>query len=178
MRTGPKTDDLLDFDDCLQKGKAGEDVVVGQIEPWFEVTEVPMAIEHWCGFDRVIVSRRTGLRLTVEIKTDFRCVETGHVFAETRFADRPGWAVTSLAQVLLLHLPDWSQILWVNMPALKLAVPDWVAKYGTVSTRKTTSRHGIYGSVGCPVPLSEVYRYAQFRFWINDEPSVERIRHY
>ena len=178
MRADPKTGDFLDFDDCLQKGKAGEDVVVGQIAPWFEVIEVPMAVELWCGFDRVIVSRRTGLRLTVEIKTDFKCVETGRVFAETRFADKPGWAVTSLAQVLLLHLPDWSQVLWVDMPSFKMAVPGWIAEYGTVSARKTISRHGIYGSEGCPVPLPEVYRYAQYRLWLNEEPSFERIRHH
>ncbi|MCH8257511.1 MAG: hypothetical protein IIA75_06385, partial [Proteobacteria bacterium] len=70
---------------------------------------------------------------------------------------KAGCVVTSLAQVLLLYLPGWYQVLWVPMLAVKLDLPGWVETYGTKPSGDTIGRgNEIFNAEGCPVPLEEM----------------------
>lgn len=106
--------------------------------------------------DRIFRCRRTGKVLTVEYKTDWVAEKTGQAFIELVSVDKqnkPGWALSSPAHVLVYYVPGPMLIYTVRMERIKEQVAVWEQRYptGTCQNRTYTSR-------GLLVPLEEMAR--------------------
>lgn len=86
-----------------------------------------MQIEAWWGVDRIF-THPDGRRWSVEYKTEIREKTTRNVFVEVESSDKsgkPGWAVWSLAQLLVVYFPHRRQGYIARMDAIKRALPEW-----------------------------------------------------
>jgi len=103
------------------------------------------------GIDRVF-RWPSGKVATVEYKTDFKAAKTRNAFIETisvSSTNKPGWALTSEAQVLVYFIPEARDIHIFDMYLLKSMV-EWTAAQGFRTGR--ASNNGYY-TEGILVPL-------------------------
>lgn len=102
------------------------------------------------GIDRIWV-RRDGRQQSVEYKADIAAARTGNLFIETvsvDAAERPGWAYTSLAQLLVQYVPGLAQVIISRMMTVKGQLPGWLASYPL----QPVPNDG-YNTIGVLVPL-------------------------
>ena len=119
---------------------------------WFDITPATDA-EQRLGIDRHFLRHRDRQRFTVEYKTDHTAGRTGNAFVETISVDtanKPGWAFTSTAQVLIYHVPDAGTLYIIDFPRLRHHLPTWQQTY---PTRAIPNRS--YHTHGLLVPLKE-----------------------
>jgi hypothetical protein len=111
------------------------------------------------GVDRFLVSNKTGLRLSVEYKVDFRAGRSGNAFIETRqrFEDGrlvPGWGFSTCAQLIAYFVVGRAAVYLLDTLKMKRELPhyskffpktDWVVNLKQDGTN--------YAAKGILVPL-------------------------
>jgi hypothetical protein len=114
----------------------------------FNITKANMILDLH-GIDRIFECRKTENRLTVEYKADIMAGNTGQFFVETRVKKNPGWMLTSLCQVLVIHVPLREKAYWFDFLAFKRYALKSL-KEGAV--KKTVQNIG-YDAEGILVPI-------------------------
>lgn len=145
------------FNTQLTDGEAGEQRLDQYFSQWFTITPATAA-EQRRGIDRHFLRHRDGQSFTVEYKTDHTAGKTGNAFVETISVDtqnKPGWAITSTAQVLIYHVPDAGTLYIIDLPRLRQHLPRWQKTY---PTRQIPNRG--YHTHGLLVPLKEFEQIA------------------
>ena len=129
------------------------------------------------GVDRILVCKKTGLRYTVEYKTDQRTADTGNIFVETISVDEPlrlGWAYTSYAQLLAYHVPQWGKVSLTPMTMVKWHVEEWKQRY---KMSPLIPNEGVYGdkynSRGILVPWEQFEKDCHSRIYRLDDETEE-----
>ena len=143
-----------DFGQQLQAGEAGERALDAYFSQFYEITVVLTREQKRDGIDRLFVGKRDRIRFSVEYKTDYLASKTGNCFIETvsmDTTDAPGWAVKSLAQVLVYYIPGWNRIYMLPMYVLKGALREWRQMYPEVA-----SQNNGYCTWGLKVPIEEL----------------------
>jgi hypothetical protein len=146
---------LHDFTRSFETNKAYEAELDKHFAVEFDITPATRRQER-AGIDRFFVHKGSGVRWSVEYKTDHMTATTGNVFVETVSVDtdgKPGWALTSLAQLLVYYVPPKEYALLADMGAVKRSLADWER------FRRAEVDNGSYRTVGLLVPL-EAFRAA------------------
>ncbi len=148
------------FADQLQQGESYE----AQIDAFFrskfrtvKISTVDRASQRR-GIDRVWYDGTDGRTWTVEYKADSLAGRTGNAFIETVSVDteqRPGWAYSSQASLLVYLVVDPQTIYVISMARLRHKLPRWAAAYPT----RQAANDG-YNTHGLLVPLDELERIA------------------
>lgn len=158
---------LYDFDRQKVVGDAGEELVQKFFSRWYEVRPVNRAAQR-LGYDFEFVNRKTGDRKKVELKTDEAAKK--NVFIETISkqtepcanahgkpqVDKYGWAITSVADILLYYLVPHNQVFVVEMPVLRAALPTYTRHCLSVAVRNDG-----YWTHGLLVPIPEFKQLAK-----------------
>jgi hypothetical protein len=154
----PAPPQVYGFTAQLDKGQAHEAVLDKFYARQYVIQEVNRDLQRM-GIDRIFQHKRTALRLSVEYKADERAAKTGNVFVETvsvDTVDKKGWALTSLAQVLVYYVPPTNTIYQVGMLKIKRALEAWKGLYQT----RTIPNIG-YNTIGLLVPLQVFEKHCQ-----------------
>ncbi len=110
------------------------------------------------GIDRVWYDVADDRTWTVEYKADSLAGRTGNAFVETISVDteqRPGWAYSSQASLLVYMVTDPQTIYVLSMARLRRNLARWAAVYPT----RQAANDG-YNTHGLLVPLHELERIA------------------
>lgn len=110
------------------------------------------------GIDRMWFDPVDGRTWTVEYKADSLAGRTGNAFIETISVDteqRPGWAYSSQAALLVYLVTEPQTIYVISMARLRQQLPRWAAAYPT----RQAANNG-YNTHGLLVPLDELERIA------------------
>lgn len=146
------------FDTQKARGDAGELF----LDRWFAVeyrVRPATPEQQRRGIDRIFAHRRTGKRLSVEYKTDYRAAQTGNAFVETVSVDtagKAGWAHSSKADYLIYYVPGDGLIYVLPLELLRRELPRWVRQYPL----RAAQNEG-YATHGVLVPLDEFERAAE-----------------
>jgi hypothetical protein len=146
------------FDKSFEEAKLYE----AELDKYFGVSyeiEEASRLQQSAGIDRIFIHRVTGAWYYVEYKTDHRTHETGNVFIETMSvdtADKPGWAYTSGAQVLVYFVPGYETAYRIDMMTIKRKLPQWSA-YRKAPAWNRSRDGSLYQTFGHLVPL-DVFR--------------------
>jgi hypothetical protein len=146
------------FQAQLDKGEQAEAQLDRYFAEWLHIRPATRD-EQRQGIDRIYTDRCTGNTLKVEYKTDWTAGRTGNAFVETISVDttnKPGWAYTSKADVLVYYVPGDELIYWIRFADLRRHLVRWAQKY---EARKIPNRG--YHTHGLLVPLSEFERIAK-----------------
>jgi hypothetical protein len=111
------------------------------------------------GIDRVFFREHDGKLFTVEYKADSLAGKTGNAFIETVSVDtanKPGWAYSSQATVLVYLVVEPETIYWLELTKLRKQLSRWEVAY----PRRTAQNDG-YQTYGLLVPLHELERIAE-----------------
>lgn len=141
--------DVHEFDDKKkQSDKHCEllDFVFGQ---WYETVATPLIVDKM-GIDRVWVEKNTRVRYSVEYKADEMTAKTGNAFVETvsiDTEDKPGWAYTCVAQILVYYIPQWRKAWLLSPMAIKNKLEEWKKKY-----KEVPANNNGYKTLGLLVP--------------------------
>ena len=147
---------VYSFDGQLEKGKEHEAILDAFFSSQYEISEVPSSLQQ-LGMDRIFVSKKSGVKASVEYKTDFIAQNTGNVFIETESVDNlggPGWAFSSMSQILIYFIPEANIIFMADMLKLKLDIDFLCVNYGIKSVKNET-----YTMLGTPVPIDKFREY-------------------
>lgn len=145
------------FNTQLTDGAAGEARLDAYFAKWFTIRPAT-AEDQRSGIDRHFTRRRDRQQFTVEYKTDHTAGRTGNAFVETISVDtqnKPGWAITSQAQVLIYYVPTSGAIYIIDTPRLRQALPIWQQRY----PQRAIPNQG-YHTHGILVPLLEFEKIA------------------
>lgn len=145
------------FKDSHRSGVRGEQTLDAAFSPRFEIQSAT-AEQQRQGIDRIYTDRETGESFTVEIKSDWTAVRTGRAFIETVSVDRenkPGWAYTSQADILLYFIPPMLLVYVFRLEKLRLHLPLWERVYPQRSI-PNSGKHSDYFTKGLLVPLWEL----------------------
>lgn len=140
------------FADKLHEGEEYERVLDEFFSSIFDVKHVSMNAQK-SGIDRVFTNRTTNISYSIEYKADSTAARTGNMFLETISVDttnKPGWACTSCAQLLVYYIPPLDKAYLVSMLTIKTLVPTWAETY----SKKPIPNDG-YNTIGVLVPLTE-----------------------
>lgn len=141
------------WETTLKAGEQGEAILDKYFEQWYWIVSVDSKGQR-SGIDRIFTCKATGRVYTVEYKTDMRAAETGRAFIETVSVDnveKPGWALTSRAQVLVYYVPPLLKAYLLSMFELKQRLPTWQKAY-----LMGTAKNEGYNTRGLLVPLTEL----------------------
>lgn len=144
---------IFRFDKQLAEGEDGERVLDEHFGAKYDIIPVPMELQK-LGIDRIFQDRETGMRWSVEYKTDARAGDTNNLFVETVSVDatgKLGWAYTSCAQVVVVYTPPSHIAHMLSAIGVKAGVKAWERRHGT----KSAQNEG-YTTRGVPVPIREV----------------------
>lgn len=145
------------FTQQLTDGVAGEARLDAYFAKWFTIHPAT-ADEQRRGIDRHFTRHRDQRIITVEYKTDHTAGRTGNAFVETVSVDthnKPGWAITSQAQVLIYYVPPSGAIYIIDFPRLHQALRTWQQHY----PQRAIPNQG-YHTHGLLVPLLEFEKIA------------------
>ena len=146
------------FDAQKARGDAGESFLDQVFAADYEIRPATRA-EQRQGIDRIFTRRKTGQRLAVEYKTDYKAAHTGNAFVETVSVDtagKAGWAYSSAADYLIYYSPDDGLIYVLALEVLRRELLRWVREY----PHRAAPNEG-YATHGVLVPLDEFERYAE-----------------
>jgi hypothetical protein len=141
----------------LEIGEAEEKVLDDYFSTWYTITPVSRQMQR-NGIDRIFECKRSRSLWTVEYKADKKAAGTGNVFIETVSVStngKPGWALSSYAQLLIVYVPSWQIGYVVPMTTVKGLLPEWVERY-----KVGTSPNEGYETLGILVPIQEFRKYA------------------
>ncbi len=149
------------FDKSFKAAKLYEAELDKHFGQFFDITAASREQER-LGIDRFFEHRRSGMRYSVEYKTDHATPETGNVFIETMSVDtagKRGWAYTSTAQVLAYYVPEDGYVMRADMTAIKRAMPGWSGRSYREATAWNRGGNGeSYRTLGRLVPVEEFRR--------------------
>jgi hypothetical protein len=158
------------FKEALERGEKYEALLDEYYnKKGFEV-KAPEQLQY-LGADRLFKTKYC--RFLVEYKADETAGKTGNFFIEIWSdieQEKPGWACTSLAQVLIYYIPDWKTAFWLNMAAIRFALP---------MLNKTCQKkdcHIDFHSQGLLVPINSLHRSNFIRVDKIDEEATEKDR--
>jgi hypothetical protein len=146
------------FDAQKARGDAGESFLDQVFTTDYEVQPATRA-EQRRGIDRIFTRRRTGQRLAVEYKTDYKAAHTGNAFVETVSVDtvgKAGWAYSSAADYLIYYVPGDEVIYVIALEVLRRELPRWLQEYPL----RAAQNEG-YATHGVLVPLDEFEAHAE-----------------
>lgn len=154
-----------EFYESLKVGVDGENVLDAYFESQYIITEASMVFQK-LGVDRFFREREpiSGVYpqqpvFSVEYKTEHKEENTGKVFVEIISDDEKqtdGWAIKSIAQVLVVYLPHRNLALWGNMFDIKFLLYKWIGKYTVKpSQNKDKADNQIYKSWGICVDYED-----------------------
>jgi len=109
------------------------------------------------GIDGIVTCRKTNRQWSVEVKSDSRAAETGNIFVETVSVDvtgQPGWAYTSLAQVLFYYIPPLNIAYVAYMTKIKELVCGWESEFHSQPI-PNSGYYEDYQTTGLLIPLKE-----------------------
>jgi hypothetical protein len=151
---------VYQFDRQLSIGAQYEAQLDAHFARWFSITPASRAQQRH-GIDRVFVHRQTGKRYTVEYKADTLAGSTGNAFIEVESIDapgrpkRPGWAMSSQADVLIYLVVEPETIYALRLRTLRKRLGQWRQLYPL----KAAQNEG-YRTWGHLVPLAELEEIA------------------
>jgi hypothetical protein len=140
------------FESKLAEGQEYERQLDAVFAKWFQVLPATPAQQRQ-GIDRTFWHVKDNKSYSVEYKADSVAGRTGNAFVETISVDttnKPGWAVSSQADMLVYLVTEPQTIYCIWMIKLRSHLADWEAKYAT----KTAQNQG-YRTHGILVPLTE-----------------------
>jgi len=149
---------MYTFSEQLAKGEGYETVLDKYYGQWFSIQSVSMSAQKM-GIDKVYTNIMNGCKYTIEYKADEKTAKTNNVFVETVSVDttnKPGWAYTSCAQILVYYLPQMGIAVRHTMTNIKALLKDWLKKYP-----KVPCQNNGYKTWGVLVPLSEFEKFAK-----------------
>lgn len=136
----------------LKIGLAHEAVLDEYYSRGYNITEATPDQQRM-GIDRIFSEKKpNGLVFSVDYKSDDKAFKTRNAFIEIVSVNRTGkkgWALASLAQIIIYYIPQASTTYWVGALTLKKAVRHWINEYPMVS-----ARNGDYDTEGLLVPMS------------------------
>lgn len=138
----------------LDQGKADEREIDSLMSRRYQIQPVQLATEIDRGIDRYWTEKRTGLRYSVEYKSDRAALKTGNAFLETISNDqtkKAGWIYTTTAQIIVYYVPGQALLL-LSGERLKQAIADGFIKGRRIGSAKNET----YYSKGALVPLEEL----------------------
>ena len=144
---------LHEFNKSLKTGQRYERVLDKVFSDRYSITPVSMDLQR-LGIDRIFTSIKSRKRFSVEYKGDEKTQTTGNAFIETVSVDtdnKPGWAITSCAQILIYYVIGPNDIYISYMTEIKRLVSDWANKY----EEKPAYNEG-YKTLGLCVPIEEI----------------------
>lgn len=150
------TPTMHSFDKSFQTSKVYEAELDKHFGQAYEITDATRNEER-SGIDRFFAHRISGVRYSVEYKTDHVTPRTGNVFVETTSVDtagKLGWAYTSMAQVLIYYIPEHEYALRADMTTIKRQLPAWTTYPEAPAWNKSRSGE-TYRTLGRLVPLEE-----------------------
>lgn len=145
------------FTTQLTDGQKGERRLDAFFQKWFVIRPATDA-EQRQGIDRHFTRRKDQRAFTIEYKTDHTAGRTGNAFVETISVDtdnKPGWALTSQAQLLIYYIPDTGIIYVIDFARLRRNLPRWQQTY----PQRAIPNRG-YHTHGLLVPLLEFEKIA------------------
>lgn len=141
------------FDEKLKEGMEWEEVLDQVLSRWYQIEKVHQELQRQ-GLDRIFKRKDDGTRYGVEYKTDISAFGTDNIFIELVSVDRdnkPGWAYSSIAQRLIVFIPQLREILVADLNHIRdCKLKDWIEKY----PKKKIPNEG-YNTIGIPVPKAE-----------------------
>lgn len=147
-----------DFTTQLTQGQHHEDAIDAIFATWYHITPASNTQQRH-GIDRLWRRRdQTGRPVTVEYKADSLAGRTGNAFIETVSVDqprKPGWAISSQAQLLIYLVTDPQTIYMIWMAELHEKLPRWERLYPFRWVDNRT-----YHTGGHLVPLHELEQIA------------------
>ena len=147
------------FDKSFKAAKLYEAELDKHFGQRFNITPATRPQERM-GIDRFFEHQSSGVRYSVEYKTDHQSPETGNVFIETTSVDtarKKGWAYTSLAQVLVYFIPAYEYAMRADMTVIKRLLPEWKEYYEATAWNRGRDGES-YRTLGRLVPLDEFRR--------------------
>ena len=121
---------MYSFETMLKNGEQQELLLDRFLSHWYKITPVSMELQR-LGIDRIFEDPRHR-RFSVEYKADATAARTGRAFLETVSVDtanKPGWVLTSLAQLLVYYVPLLEYANIYNVFALKSMLPALLQEY-------------------------------------------------
>lgn len=146
-----------DFQERLTAGQKGEATLDRFFATWYAIRPATRA-EQRSGIDRIFTRRTDGQIAAVEYKTDWAAHRTGNAFIETVSVDsanKPGWAFSSKAAILVYYVIDDDLAYIVTFATLREHLLRWQRAYPT----RSIPNKG-YHTVGLLVPLYELEHIA------------------
>jgi len=123
----------------------------------YDIEQVSVDVQKLTGMDRIFTRKTTGVKASVEYKTDFKAQDTGNVFIETESiggTGKPGWAYCSIAQLLIYFIPRKNLIYIADMFKIKSEIDKLAVAYGVKSVD-----NGHFKMLGVPVPFEAFEDY-------------------
>lgn len=148
---------IYDFATQLAQGQEYEQKLDAIFAAEFDINPVGMDKQRE-GIDRHFVRKSDGKEFWVEYKADSRAGKTGNAFVETVSVDttkKPGWAISSKADVLIYLVVEPECIYCVRFKRLREKLDGWQKAY-----REVPSMNQGYRTLGLLVPLDEFERIA------------------
>ena len=146
------------FDAQKARGDAGEALLDQVFAADYKIRPATRA-EQRRGIDRIFTHRKTGRRLAVEYKTDYKAAHTGNAFVETISVDtvgKAGWAYSSAADYMIYYVPGDEVIYVIALAVLRRELSRWVREYPL----RAAQNEG-YATHGVLVPLDEFEQHAE-----------------
>ena len=138
---------------------------------WYTIVEMPRDIDK-IGIDRIWIDKDTGIRYSVEYKSDRTAANTNNAFVETISVDRdnkPGWAYTCSAQFIAYYVPPLNKVWLMSTIAIKNQVDEWKKMYPIKSCPNKDKSGNGYTTYGVTVPLTIFTNTGLWEAW--DIPS-------
>lgn len=109
--------EAYEFEQSAEEGNGQEKRLDNFFDKWYSIVPVNMEFQKM-GIDRIFTRKDTyHTRYTIEYKSDKKAASTGNVFIETVSVDsenKPGWAYTCGAQMMIYFIPPNRKIYIVN----------------------------------------------------------------
>jgi hypothetical protein len=102
------------------------------------------------GIDRIFEHNKTKHQMSVEYKTDHRAGTTGNFFVEVTVAEQKGWFYTCLSQVIIVYVPTFDKVYWLDFLKLKRAI---INTHKDTPFKIATCQNKDYSSTGLLIPL-------------------------
>lgn len=148
---------IYDFATQLARGQEHERKLDAIFASEYDISPVGMDKQRM-GIDRRYVRKSDGREFWVEYKADSKAGKTGNAFVETISVDtanKPGWAVSSTADILVYLVVEPETIYCISFQRLRARLPVWKRKF-----REVASMNHEYNTLGLLVPLAEFEQIA------------------
>jgi hypothetical protein len=161
--------DNYKFKDKLDEGMGFELELDKIFSHEFDIKSVDISKQR-LGIDRYFTRKSNGASFTVEYKSDSTAASTGNVFIEIVSVDttnRPGWAKSSQADILIYYIPPAQKIIITRMEVVKKSVPIWENTY----KQQPVPNEG-YKTIGILVPIGELIKLSIPNFYTPDKANA------